>query len=477
MTTTSANKSTEFTYDDLLLATGDPNGRPISDPASGDLIGYTHQGTIDEMHAAVAEAKRSQPGWAALSHAERSSFLHQAADAIEASAEGLAELLSRENGKPLNGLNARFEVQACADWLRANADFEMEPEVVVDDESGRAEIHYEPVGVVAAIGPWNWPMMISVWQFAPALRMGNTVVLKPAGTTPLSVQALAHVVNQVLPNNVLQVVPGNGKVGAAMVSHPDIDKVMFTGSTPTGRAIMRSAAENLARLTLELGGNDAGIVLDDVDPHQIAEDLFWGAFVNTGQTCSALKRLYVPESLYDEVCEALVEIANNTPMGPGLDEENLLGPLQNKAQYDIVKNLVASAKNAGAEILTGGNPTEDQPGYFYPTTLVSNVDQDNPLVTEEQFGPALPIIKYRDLDQAIEWANAFEVGLGSSVWGKNLAECKRVAQQLEAGMTWINKHAIVDPRVPFGGIKDSGFGLEFGVHGLKEVALPHIISW
>lgn len=477
MTTTNTNKNIIFTYDELLHAIEDPNGRAISDPATGDLIGYTHVGTIAEMEDAVAKAQRKQPSWAALSHAERSRFLHKAADAIEASSEGLAELLSRENGKPLNGLNARFEVQACADWLRANANFEIEPEVVVDDESGRAEIHYEPVGVVAAIGPWNWPMMISVWQFAPALRMGNVVVLKPAGTTPLSVQALIHVVNQVLPNNVLHVVPGNGKVGAAMVNHSDIDKVMFTGSTPTGRAIMRSAADNLARLTLELGGNDAGIVLEDADPRQIAEDLFWGAFVNTGQTCSALKRLYVPESLYEDVCEALVEVANNTPMGPGMDEENLLGPLQNKAQYDIVNSLVESAKNAGAEILTGGNPNENQAGYFYPATLVSNIDHDNPLVAEEQFGPALPIIKYQDLDQAIEWANAFDVGLGSSVWGPDIQECKRVAQQLEAGMTWINKHAIVDPRIPFGGIKDSGFGLEFGVHGLKEVALPHVISW
>src|SRR5699024_10053159 len=258
-------------------------------------------------------------------------------------------------------------------------------EIVVDDESGRAEIHYVPVGVVAAIGPWNWPMMISVWQFSPALRMGNTVVLKPAGTTPLSVQALIYVVNQVLPENILHVVPGDGTVGAAMVSHPDIDKVMFTGSTPTGRAIMRSAAGNLARLTLELGGNDAGIILADADPNAIAEGLFWGAFVNTGQTCSALKRLYVPESLYEEVCEALVNIAKETPMGPGLDEDNLLGPLQNQAQYDIVKNLVESARKAGGEILVGGTPSHEQPGYFYPITLVANVDQDNPLVTEEQF--------------------------------------------------------------------------------------------
>ena len=465
------------TFAALRSAIEDPNGREILDPATGEVVGRTREGSPADIDTAVAAARKVQPEWAARTSQERNDLLNQAADAIEASAEGLAELLSREQGKPLNGPNARFEVGACAAWLRANAAFELEPEVLVDDEDTHAELHYAPVGVVGAVGPWNWPMMISVWQFAPALKMGNTVVLKPSEYTPLSVQALVAVVNQALPVDVLSTVPGDGAVGAALTAHADVDKIMFTGSTKTGQAIMRSAADNLARLTLELGGNDAGIVLEDADPAAIAGDLFWGAFINTGQTCAAMKRLYVPESLYGQVCEALVEVASQSPMGVGLDENNVLGPLQNKQQYDIVANLVQAAKDGGARVLTGGDPKADQPGFFYPTTLVADIDNDNPLVAEEQFGPALPIIKYTDLEQAIGWANELEVGLGSSVWGSDLEKCKQVAARLEAGTTWINKHGAVDPRIPFGGVKKSGFGLEFGLEGLKHVSVPHVIAW
>ena len=465
------------TFAGLLASIEDPAGRELLDPATGEVVGRTREGSPADIDTAVAAARKVQPDWAARTSQERSDLLNQAADAIEASAEALAELLSREQGKPLNGPNARFEVGACAAWLRANAAFELEPEVLVDDEETHAELHYAPVGVVGAVGPWNWPMMISVWQFAPALKMGNTVVLKPSEYTPLSVQALVAVVNQALPGDVLSIVPGDGSVGAALTAHEDIDKIMFTGSTKTGQAIMRSAADNLARITLELGGNDAGIVLEDADPAAIAGDLFWGAFINTGQTCAAMKRLYVPESLYDQVCDALVEVASQSPMGLGLDENNVLGPLQNKQQYDIVAKLVQAAKDGGARVLMGGDPQTEQPGYFFPTTLVADIDNDNPLVAEEQFGPALPIIKYTDLEQAIGWANELEVGLGSSVWGTDLDKCKKVAARLEAGSTWINKHGAVDPRIPFGGVKKSGFGLEFGLEGLKQVSVPHVISW
>lgn len=465
------------TYDGLLAAINDPAGREITDPATGDVIGCTHEGTVADIDAAVSAAVAAQPAWASRPVAERNDLLNKAADAIEASAEALAQLLSREAGKPLNGPNARFEVGACAAWLRANAAFVLEPEVLVDEDGTHAELVYDPVGVVGAVGPWNWPMMITVWQLAPALKMGNAVVVKPSEYTPLSVQGLIAVINQVLPADVLSVVAGDGAVGAALTDHDDVDKIMFTGSTKTGQAIMRSAADNLARLTLELGGNDAGIVLEDADPKAIATDLFWGAFINTGQTCAAMKRLYVPESLYQEVCDALVEVAAQMPMGVGLDENNVLGPLQNKQQYDIVARLVQAAKDGGATVLVGGDPQEGQSGYFYPTTIVVDIDNDNPLVAEEQFGPALPIIKYTDLDQAITWANELEVGLGSSVWGSDLDEAKRVAARLEAGSTWINKHGAIDPRVPFGGVKKSGYGLEFGLEGLKQVSVPHVISW
>ena len=466
------------TYEDLLAVIQPAaGGREILDPATAQVVGRAPQHTLDDLEAAVAAARAAQPGWGALTHAERSEFLNRAADAIEANAEALAVLLSREQGKPLNGPNARFEVGACAAWLRATASFELEPEVLIDDEGGRAELHHRPLGVVGAIGPWNWPMMIGVWQLAPALRMGNTVVMKPSSSTPLSVLALVHVLNTALPEGLLHAVSGDRIVGNRLVEHPDVAKIMFTGSTDGGKAIIRNSAGTVKRLTMELGGNDAGIVLPDADPAAIAQDLFWGAFINTGQTCAALKRLYVHEDLYEDVVAALAEVAAAMPMGNGLDENNVLGPLQNRAQYDIVATLVQAARDAGARIVLGGNPDQDQPGFFYPTTLVADIDNENPLVAEEQFGPALPIVKYSTVEQAIEMANGLDVGLGASVWSSDTDKARAVAARIEAGTVWINKHGAVDPRVPFGGAKQSGYGLEFGTEGLKHLGQPQVISY
>ena len=466
------------TYD-ALLATITPKSGPtreILDPATGAVVGLAPVHTVDDLDRAVATAAQAQPAWAARGHAERITTLNRVADAIDASAEPLAELLSREQGKPLNGPNARFEVGACSAWLRATAATPLEAEVIVDDGQTHAELHYRPIGVVGAIGPWNWPMMITVWQIAPALRMGNAIVIKPSEYTPLSVLALVAVMNQELPTGLLSVVCGDREVGARLTSHPGIGKVMFTGSTATGKAIIKSSADTVKRLTLELGGNDAGIVLSDADPKAIAEGLFWGAFINTGQTCAALKRLYVHDDIYDAVCTELTAVAETMPMGVGMDEKNVLGPLQNKAQFDIVSRLVDAAKESGARVLLGGNPALDQPGYFYPTTLIADIDNTNPLVLEEQFGPALPIIRYTSLDDVIAQANAVDVGLGGSVWSPDLAKAREVAARLEAGTVWINGHGGVHPMIPFGGAKQSGYGLEFGVEGLKALGVPQVIN-
>lgn len=466
------------TYDALLASITPTSGptRTILDPATGKTVGEAPVHTLEDLELAVAAAQAAQPAWAAVGHDARSTALLKAADAVERSAEELARLLSREQGKPLNGPNARFEVGACAAWLRATATTELKPETVVDDGETYAELHYKPIGVVGAIGPWNWPMMITIWQIAPALRMGNTVVVKPSKMTPLSVLALIKVLNEELPGGVLNVISGDREVGARLAEHPAVGKIMFTGSTAAGRAIIKSSADTVKRLTLELGGNDAGIVLPDADPKAIAEGLFWGAFLNTGQTCAALKRLYVHDDIYDAVCDELTSVARAMPMGNGLDENNVLGPLQNKAQYDIVAQLVDAARDSGARILLGGNPDPDQPGYFYPTTLVADIDNDNPLVAEEQFGPALPIIRYSTVDEAVAHANALEVGLGASVWSSDLAAAREVAAKIQAGTVWINKHGAVDPRVPFGGAKQSGYGLEFGVEGLKALGVPQVIN-
>ena len=343
-------------------------------------------------------------------------------------------------------------------------------------EEPRATIAYRPVGLVGAIGPWNWPALIAAWQLAPALRMGNAVIMKPSEHTPLSVLAVGAILNQVLPAGVLTVLAGDRDLGAALTAHEAFGKIMFTGSTRTGKAIVAASADNLPRLTLELGGNDPGIVLPDVDPQAIAQDLFWGAFINTGQTCAALKRLYVHDDVYDDVVEALRAVASQVPMGPGIDESSALGPLTTADQRDIVDRLVEDAKAAGARIVLGGEPDRDAAGNFYPTTLVADIDPHAPLVVEEQFGPALPIVRYSDLDEVVGLANGLDVGLGASVWSADAARARAVAARIEAGTVWINSHGGVHPMIPFGGIKGSGYGLEFGVEGLKAVAVPHVIN-
>jgi len=451
------------------------SGREILDAATREVLGRAPEQTVADLDDAIARAKAAQPAWEARGHDERRELLLNAADAIDANAETLARILSREQGKPLNGPNARFELGACSGWLRSAATTPLEPEVLVDDGETHAELHYRAVGVVGAIGPWNWPLMIAIWQIGPALRMGDTVVVKPSEYTPLSVLALVAVMNDVLPADVLIGVSGGREVGARLAAHPDIDKVMFTGSTATGRKIIEGSAGNLARLTLELGGNDAGIVLPGADPAAIAQDLFWGAFINTGQTCAALKRLYVHDSIYDEVVDRLAEIAAATPMGNGLSEDNVLGPLQNKQQFDIVNRLVEDAKANGGRVVTGGAPATELGELFYPITLVADVSDGTALVDEEQFGPVLPIIRYSDVDDAVARANGLDAGLGGSVWGDRDA-ARKVAARIQSGTVWINSHGGLHPDVPFGGVKGSGYGQEFGVAGLKGVAVPQVIN-
>jgi acyl-CoA reductase-like NAD-dependent aldehyde dehydrogenase len=451
-------------------------GRPIPDAATRETIGHAPVHGLEDLEAAIAAARAAQPAWNALGHAERSRILNAIADDLEANLEELAHILSREQGKPLDGPNARFEVGACAVWTRNAANTVLGPEVVFDAGGARSEVHYDPLGVVGAIGPWNWPMMITVWQIAPSLRMGNTVVAKPSSLTPLSVLALAEIFNRHLPEGVLTVVSGDREVGAAIAAHRGLDKIMFTGSTEAGRKIVASSAQNLARLTLELGGNDPGIVLPGTDAKAIAENLFWGCFINTGQTCAALKRLYVHESVYDDVVDALAELAGAMPMGPGLQEGNVLGPLQNQSQFDIVKDLVEDARARGARIVVGGEPAPELGPLFYRATVVADIEDGARLVDEEQFGPAIPVIKYTDVDDAIRRANASEQGLGASVWSDDVDAAVAVARLVQAGTVWINQHGTLNPDVPFGGTKQSGYGQEFGVAGLKAVAAPKVIT-
>ena len=468
----------QTTTTDLLETITVPasEGRAIPDAATGETMGYAPVHGVDDLNRVVAAARAAQPAWAALGHAERSAILRRTADEVEAHAEELARIIAQEQGKPLNGPGARFEAGACAAWIRNAADTALEPEVVFEAPGTRSELHYGPLGVVGAIGPWNWPAMIAIWQIAPSLRMGNTVVSKPSEYTPLSVLAVAELMNRHLPEGVLTVVSGGRDVGEAIAAHPDIDKVMFTGSTKTGREIVKSSAGNLARLTLEMGGNDPGIILPGTDVKAIAENLFWGVFINTGQTCASLKRLYVHDSQYEEVVTTLADMAAGMPMGPGLDETSVLGPLSNKQQFDIVSRLVDDARSRGARIVTGGEAAPELGPHFYRATVVADIDDGAPLVDEEQFGPAIPVIRYTDVDDAVARANASDQGLGASVWGNDVAAAVAVAQRIEAGTVWINQHGTLNPDVPFGGVKGSGYGMEFGREGLKAVAAPKVIT-
>jgi acyl-CoA reductase-like NAD-dependent aldehyde dehydrogenase len=444
-------------------------------PATDEVLGTVPVSTPEQIREAVAAAKAAQPAWAALPDEERKSLMMRVAKVLEDNTHYLADLITREQGKPLAGPGSVFEMQGCIGWTQVPASLDLPVEVAFEDETRRDEVHRKPIGVIAAIAPWNWPLLIAIWQIIPSIRAGNTVVIKPSEHTPIGTLEMVRLISEVLPAGVVNTVTGDGKVGQVLCEEPDVDKIMFTGSSATGARIIEASAKNLARVTLELGGNDAAIVLPDVDAKAIAEGLFWGAFINMGQTCACAKRLYVHEDIHDEIVEALKVLAEAMPMGNGLEDGVVLGPVQNRMQFNKVCELVEDARTNGATFVSGGQPGNG-PGNFFPITLVTDIDNSRRLVQEEQFGPVLPIIRYRDVDDAILMANAVDVGLGASVWSSEEAEARKVADRLEAGTVWINQHGTIHPMVPFGGAKKSGFGVEFGVEGLKAVTQPKVIS-
>jgi acyl-CoA reductase-like NAD-dependent aldehyde dehydrogenase len=390
-------------------------------------------------------------------------LLGQVSDLLFASVEELAPILTSEQGKSLG--DAKIEVFGAAIWFRYFADLELPREVIQDDDAAFAEVIRRPLGVVAAITPWNFPLILASWKIAPALLAGNTMVLKPSPYTPLTTLRLGELLRDVLPPGVFNVVSGGDELGAWMTSHPIPRKISFTGSVATGKLVAASAAPDLKRVTLELGGNDPAIVLDDVEPSEIADKLFWGAFSNNGQICSAIKRVYVPEARYVEYVDALAECARGVVVGDGMEEGTQLGPINNKPQFDRVTELVDDALAGGARAVTGGKPM-DRPGYFFEPTILADISDGVRIVDEEQFGPALPIIGYRDLADAVERANATHFGLSGSVWTSDPDRGADVAGQLECGTAWVNAHLALAPHQPFGGAKWSGIGVENGPWGL-----------
>ncbi|WWG81740.1 aldehyde dehydrogenase family protein [Pseudomonas poae] len=437
----------------------------VINPATGSAFAQCPAGSLGQLDDAVAAAQAAFKTWRHSAHERRCEHLNAIADDIEQDADALARLIVLEQGKPLE--LAFSEVMGAAAWTRYAAGQEIAVELVEETPTQRVELHRKPLGVVASITPWNWPFMIAVWHITPALRAGNCVISKPSSLTPLSTLRLVEIIARHVPHGVINCVTGEQGFGSAITAHPGIQKIVFTGSTATGQSVMRGAAGNLKRLTLELGGNDAAIVLPGTPVHEVAEEIFQAAFLNMGQTCAALKRLYVHQSQYQAFAEALTQIAERQVVGDGLEPGVNFGPVQNLDQLELVQALVADARVQGARVLCGGARL-DRPGFFYPPTLVADVTDGQRLVDEEQFGPVLPLIAYEDVEDVLRRANAGDMGLGGSVWGPDSEQAQALASRLESGVAWVNCHARIQPNTPFGGSKMSGFGVEFGLEGLLE---------
>ena len=444
----------------------------VINPATEELAGTCSRASESQLDEAVDAAEAALPGWGATPIEERRQALGKVVEIVMANAAELGAILTSEQGKPLNEAVAEaYGLGACTQHFAA---MDLPVEVLEDTEARRVEVHRTPLGVVAAIIPWNFPLILLGFKLGPALLAGNTLVVKPAPTTPLATLRLAELIKDVLPPGVLNVIADANDLGSKISAHPKIRKVSFTGSTATGSKVMAGAAVTLKRITLEMGGNDAGLVLGDVDPKKIAPEIFAAAFPNNGQVCIAMKRLYAHENIYDALCEELAAIAKSKKVGEGTEEGVELGPLQNKAQYEKVKAIIADAAEKGT-VIAGGSAL-DRPGYFIEPTIVRDIQEGSRLVDEEQFGPVLPVIKFSDPEEALVRINRTAEGLGGSVWSTDVEAARDLAVRLDAGTVWVNKHAELDPGIPFGGAKQSGVGTELGREGLEEFTQRRVVN-
>ena len=444
----------------------------VLNPATEEVLADCPTASEAQLNEAVEAAQAGFQIWKNTPIEERRAKLGEIADIIEANSEDLARILTQEQGKPLE--DAMGEIMGASMFFRYFQTLDLPVEVLEDSDTQRVEIHRNPLGVVGAIIPWNFPVILLAFKLPAALLGGNSIIIKPAPTTPLSALHLGRLIADVLPAGVVNVIADNNDLGDKITTHKGISKISFTGSTATGARVMASAASTLKRITLELGGNDAGIIMDDVDVEKVAPQIFQGAFGNNGQICIAMKRVYAHASIYDKLVEQLAKLADEAIVGNGLEQGTQLGPLQNKMQFDKVKDYIEDGR-ANGTIVAGGDVPEGK-GYFIPPTIVRDIDDDSRLVREGQFGPVLPIIKYDDVDDVIERANDTEYGLGGSVWASDVERAYEVAKKVDSGTIWVNKHADLQPHVPFGGIKTSGIGTELGAEGLNEFTQRKVIN-
>jgi acyl-CoA reductase-like NAD-dependent aldehyde dehydrogenase len=445
----------------------------VLNPATGQAFARAPLLSRAELERAVAGARGAFPGWRATPVAERRAAIGRMAQILTDNADALAQLLTEEQGKPV--AQSRDEIGRAATQSLGLAQIVIADELLEENAQRRIELKYFPLGVVGIITPWNAPINLAAGPLVAALYTGNTVVLKPSPYTPLCTLQIAALLRDVFPPGVLNVVAGGDELGEWMTAHPGIDKISFTGSVATGKKVMASCAGTLKRFTLELGGNDAAIVLDDVDPRAVAPKLFFAAFVNSGQVCMAIKRIYAHERIYEALCTALAEEAIKARVGNGMEAGVQLGPIQNLEQYDKVVGILNDTVAGGARILAGGLVPEG-PGYFFPPTIVVDVDEHSRLVQEEQFGPILPVLRFSDEEDALRRANDTRFGLSGSVWSADVAHATRLAARLEVGTAWVNQHRTTSATVPFGGAKESGMGRQYATLGLKGYMEPRVIS-
>jgi betaine-aldehyde dehydrogenase len=440
----------------------------VLNPATGKQITTAPDSTATDVDHAVLAARAAFEGWRAATPADRSTLLLKLADAVEKHRDELSVLESLNAGKPIEPLK-QFEIPLVIDTLRFNAAAArcLEGPAPGEYTAGMTSmVRREPVGVVGQVAPWNYPLLMAVMKIAPALAAGNTVVLKPAPTTPLSTARLASLAGEILPKGVLNVVNGSDLVGQSLVGHAGVDMVSLTGSTETGRIIARTAAESLKRVHLELGGKAPVIIFPDANVDAALETIGITAFYNAGQDCTAATRILVASSLYKSVLDGLVKRANSLVLGDPLDSATSLGPLNSAKQHDRVAGFLRRRPN-NVEIATGGRVVKG-PGFFFEPTVLIGVCQDDELVQREIFGPVVTIQQFADEDEALRLANGTQYGLGSSIWTRDLSTALRVSKGLSAGTVWVNTHNVLVTEMPFGGYKKSGYGRDFGVQSIEE---------
>lgn len=444
----------------------------VINPATEEVFATVARASERQADQAIEAAAAAFPAWAETPIAERQAKISALADAIAANADRLARALTQEQGKPL--AEAMGEVAWTEGYLRHYAKLTIEERTIQDDAGGLIQIRRKPLGVVAGIVAWNFPLLVACWKIGPATIAGNTIVLKPAPTTPVTTLILGELCQAIFPAGVVNIIVDANDLGGYLTADPRIAKVGFTGSTATGKRIMASAADSLKRLTLELGGNDPGIVLDDVDVRATAQSIFNAAFLNCGQVCLAIKRAYVHDSIYDAMCDELARLAEAAVVDDGLAQGAQIGPVQNKAQYEKVKAFLERAR-ADGNVIAGGEAM-DRAGYFLRPTIVRDVTDGHQIVDEEQFGPILPVIRFSDVDDVVARANASPYGLGASVWSSDVDRALSVANRIESGSVWVNQHIAIGPHIPMAGVKSSGLGVEQSLEGLAEYTQISVIN-